>query len=192
MKRRVLIQLGGVAAMLGGTLYAALGLMMWLCIPNCPESLMYIISPFFFLMVLGALAAIAALHILQRERYGLLGTLAFLVAFVGVAMLFVDALRNVIVWLQGDTVAGGLVGVPWLFLIGLLLATVGIIAYGAVTIGTRILPWWCGLALIAGSSLVGFFLYLFSPVEDLLLGVPWAVVGYAIFRARAQQSSRVM
>ena len=186
MNRIGLIRLGGLAAMVGGIALAALGLVIWLCIPNCPRSTEYISSVFFVLLVLGAMAAIAALHLLQRERYGLFGSLAFLVAFVGVAMIFVDQLRNLV---SPDTVE-----LSWLFFIGLLVATVGIIAYGVVTTRVGVVPWWCGAALIAGSPLIGLFLYLFSPVEDLLLGVPWTVVGFAIFRAatrQAQQPSRV-
>jgi hypothetical protein len=182
MKRTGLIRLGGLAAMVGGIALVILGLVTWLCIPNCPRSLGYIASVFFVLLVLGAMAAIAALHLLQRERYGLLGTLAFLVAFVGVAMIFVDQLRNLV----NPDVAD----VGWLFLIGLLVATVGIISYAVVTLRAEVVPWWCGAALIAGSPLIGLFLYLFSPVEDLLLGIPWIVVGYAVFRAGVRLPER--
>jgi hypothetical protein len=182
MKRTGLIRLGGLAAMVGGIALVILGLVTWLCIPNCPRSLGYIASVFFVLLVLGAMAAIAALHLLQRERYGLLGTLAFLVAFVGVAMIFVDQLRNLV---NPDVAA-----FSWLFFIGLLVATVGIIAYGVVTTKAGVVPWWCGAALIAGSPLIGLFLYLFSPVEDLLLGIPWIVVGFAVFRAAGLRTVR--
>jgi hypothetical protein len=127
------------------------------------------------------MVALASLHAIQRERYGLLGTLAFLVAIVGVAMIFVSESRSLILvlWL-GSPGAGG---VSWLFIIGLLVATVGLIAYGVATITATVLPWWCGVALIAGSPFVGLFLYLFSPVEESLLGVPWVLVGFGIFRA---------
>jgi hypothetical protein len=186
MKRTGLIRLGGLAAMVGGIALVTLGLVIWLCIPNCPRSLVDLSFVFFVLMVFGAMAAIASLHLLQSEHYGLLGTLAFLVAFVGVAMIFVDQLR----YLDNPDAAE----VGWLFLIGLLVATVGIISYAVVTLRAEVVPWWCGAALIAGSPLIGFFLYLFSPVEDLPLGIPWIVVGYAVFRAGVslpEQPSRV-
>ena len=164
--------------------------MTWLCTPDCPRSSGYVALAFFDLLAFGAMAALASLHAIQRVRYGLLGTLTFLVAFVGVAMLFVSEFRSLILALwQGSPGAGG---VSWLFIIGLLVATLGLIAYGAVTITAGGLPWWCGVALVAGSPLVGLFLYSFR--EGLLLGVPWAVVGYAIFRAgatRVEQPSRV-
>src|ERR671910_2279258 len=144
-----LIRLGGLVSIVGGASYAALGFMMWLCTPNCPRSSGYVVLAFFVLLVFGAMVALASLHAIQRERYGLLGTLAFLVAIVGVAMIFVSESRNLILvlWL-GSPGAGG---VSWLFIIGLLVATVGLIAYGVTTITASALPWWCGLALIAGS-----------------------------------------
>jgi hypothetical protein len=119
----------------------------------------------------------------------LLGTLAFLVAFVGVAMIFVGELRSLVIGMSQDS--PGAAAASWLFIIGLLLATIGLPAYGAVTITAGELPWWCGAALLVGSPIVGLFLYLFF---DSLLGAPWAIVGFAIFRAGSrlsEQPSRV-
>jgi len=178
--------------MVGGVAFVIVGFMTWLCTPNCPGSSGYVVLAFFDLLVFGAMVALASLHALQRQHYGLLGILTFLVAFVGVAMIFVSEFRSLILALwQGSPGAGG---VSWLFIIGLLVATVGLIAYGVTTITAGALPWWCGAALLAGSPFVGLFLYLFSPVEESLVGVPWAVVGYAIFRVGAthvEQPSRV-
>jgi hypothetical protein len=192
MTHTSLIRLGGLVAMVGGVAFVIVSFMTWLCTPNCPGSSGYVVLACFDLLVFGAMVALASLHAIQRERYGLLGTLAFLLAFVGVAMIFVSELRSLILALwQGSPGAGG---VSWLFIIGLLVATVGLIAYGVVTITASVLLWWCGAALLAGSPLVGLFLYLFSPVEESLVGVPWAVVGYAVFRTggtRVEQPSRV-
>lgn len=189
MNRTDLIRLGELAAIVGGVANVTLGLVVWLCIPNCPRSLVYVLPAFFVLLVFGAMAAIAALHLLQRERYGLLGTLAFLLAFVSVAMIFVGELRSLVIGVSQGSL--GAAAASWPFIIGLLVATVGLPAYAAVTITAGELPWWCGAALLAGSPLVGLFLYIFF---DSLLGVPWLVVGYAIFRAgtrQTQQPSRV-
>jgi len=190
MTRAGLIRFGGLAAMVSGIAFVVLNLMTWLCTPNCPGSLNYISLAFFILLAFGAMAALASLHAIQRHRYGLLGTLAFLVAFFGLAMIFVGEFRSFIIGvMQGSP---GAAAFSWLFIIGLLVATVGLVAYGVVTMTAGKLPWWCGAALLAGSPFVGLFLYLFA--EGLLLGVPWAVVGYAILRAgatRVEQPSRV-
>jgi hypothetical protein len=147
----------------------------------------------FVLLLLGAMAAIAALHALQRglygpgawERYGL-GVLTSLASLVGVALILVGDLGDV-GGLRYQALAGLRPVAMNLFLIGLLVATIGILALGIATIAARKLPWWCGAALLAGSPPIAFFL---GP----LLGVPWALVGYAIFRAagrRTQKPSRV-
>lgn len=150
------------------------------------------------LLLVGAMAAIAALHALQRERYGLPGALASLAPFVGLALVvssFILHMSNQIIQSPGFIV---LVGV------GALLMTLGVVALGIITIAARVLPWWCGAALIVGSLLfvllvVGFALGLFraGPFGDVALMpiiVAWALVGYAIFRAGgrvSEQPSRV-
>ena len=172
--------------MVSGVAFLMLSLRTRLCTPNCPKSSAYVSLAFFVLLAFGAMVALASLHAIQRHRYGLLGTLSFLVAIVGVAMIFASEFRSLIMALrQGSP---GAAGVSWLFIIGLLVAAVGLIAYGAVTITVGELPWWCGVALLAGSPFVGLFVYPFY--EGLLWGVPWTVVGYSIFRAVSPRSGR--
>ncbi len=178
--------------MLGGVGFVVASLMTWLCTPHCPKSSAYFTLASFAVLAASAMAALVSLHITQREIYGLLGTLAFLTAFTGVAMIMLDLLRSLVVVVsQGSP---GAAGVSWLLIFGLLVATVGLLAYGVATMTAGALPWWCGAALIAGSPLVGLFLQPLSPVEDLQWGVPWVLVGYAIFRAKRrlqEQSSHV-
>ncbi len=168
--------------MVGSVTYATLGLVewvAWLWHPNFLEGIGFVYNRVGWpLFLLGAMAAVAALHVLQRESYGLRGASASLAAFVGLALMlsrsFVGPVREV-------------------FLLGLLVAAVGIVILGMATLEAGVLPWWCGAALIAGSPLVGFLLYLFSELA-WLLGVAWALVGFAIFRAgtrHTEQPSRV-
>src|SRR5215210_8973352 len=97
MTRTSLIRLGGLVSIVGGASYATLGFVTWLCTPNCPRNSGYVVLAFFVLLVFGAMVALASLHAIQRQRYGLLGTLVVLVAFVGVAMIFVSELRSLII-----------------------------------------------------------------------------------------------
>src|SRR5919107_1358472 len=146
MTRTGLIRLGGLAAMVGGVAFVVLNLMTWLCTPNCPGGLNYISLALFILLVLGAMVAQASLHAIQRHRYGLIGTLAFLVSIFGMAMIFVGEFRSFVIGvMQGSP---GAAAFSWLFIIGLLVATVGLIVYGALTISAGELPWWCGAALL--------------------------------------------
>ena len=167
----ILVRLGGLAVMVCGVGVVVLWLVAggdWLASP--------LASPAIHLLMVGALAAIVALHVLQNQRYGLPGIVASLAAFVGLTMYLLGAgiayARDDFFLAFGDTM--------FLVVLGLLLATLGLIALAIVTINGRVLPWWCGVALMAGNPLVGIFLAIWFGV---LLGVPWVVVGYAIFRA---------
>jgi MFS family permease len=115
------------------------------------------------------------------ERYGL-GALSSLMSLVGIALILVGDLGD-IGGLRYQVLADLRPVAMNLFLIGLLVATVGILALGVATIAARKLPWWCGAALIAGSPPIALFL---GP----LMGVPWVLVGYAVFRAGSRQTER--
>jgi len=186
MMRTGLILLGGLAAMVGGIAWTALFLLgdllvRYLSLGSIEKAVQKggLEFPVFNLWLVGAMAAIVALHVLQRGHYGSRGTLASLAAFVGLGMIPVT-------WLY---LAGPSIPMLLTLAVGmacLLAATVGIVVLGIVTIQAEVLPWWCGAALIVGSP----------PFAVLwpLVGVPWIVVGFAIFRAgvrRPVQPSRV-
>jgi hypothetical protein len=198
MKRTSLVQLGGLAAMLGGVVYAGVGLM----VERLAEYLYYMgnIGYGFIavLLPLGAMAAIAALHDLHRGLYGWAGAVVSLTAFVGLALATCALTVGVISTSpDSDSLFNAL-------LVGLLVATVGIALLGGLTIATGMLPRWCGLALIIGTP-VGVFVTMIPSAAlggtfplggafQALGGVPWMLVGYAVFRAAArlpEQPSRV-
>jgi hypothetical protein len=81
-----LISLGGLAAMMGGVVYAGTGL----AAERLAEDLYYMgnIGSGFVavLLPIGAMVAIVALHILQRQYYGLWGTVVSLTAFAGLTL----------------------------------------------------------------------------------------------------------
>ena len=173
-----LIRSGGLAAMVGGVALLVLWVSVegsWLGSP--------LASPAIHLLMVGAMAAIVALHALQSQHYGRLGTGASLAAFVGLAMYLVGAG----VAYARDNFFLGFPATAFLGVLGLLLATVGLIVLGVVTMNARVLPWWCGVALIAGTPLMGFFLAIWI---GGLLGVVWLVVGYAVFRAAGRSTER--
>jgi hypothetical protein len=196
-----LIRWSGLAAMVGSVASATLGLLYVLQARGVtlgsidrPLQKGNYENPVLTVLLVGVLIAIAALHATQRRDYGTQGALASLAAFVGVAM----------------TVGGNLVGelVPamapvamLLLLAGILAASVGIVGLGIVTLEARVLPRWCGVALIAGSppavGLEFMFLGLLGAAGILpgeivwaMVGVPWVLVGYAIFRVGAPLPER--
>jgi hypothetical protein len=96
MLASILIRLGGVAAMVGGVASATLGVLTVLVLGlkyEIPGSIEKAIQKGGWeprvanMLLIGALAAILALHALQRQRYGSRGTLAALAAFIGLVLL---------------------------------------------------------------------------------------------------------
>jgi hypothetical protein len=177
----------------GGLVYAALGLLSFLglylyspmALGDLPLGFQYImpITDRSLLFVLpGAMGAIAGVHALQRAYYGLVGTLASLIAFSGVVLLLVGAVIEIL-W-------GPTFDLSLLFLVpGLFISTIGLLVLGAITISTGVLPWWCGTLLILGSPFLALFLpsllEILLPYEvlhPLLVGGGWALVGYALLR----------
>ena len=174
--------------MVGGVVYAMVGILAY---PFPPNLLTRIFRVSYVLFLLSAMAVIVAVHLLQRERYGRKGVLAFASAFVGGALLLGS---HISLYLPNQ---GGRVLGVWtdalLLILGMLVATIGIIALGIFTLEAGVLPRWGGAALIAGNPLLGVFL--FFPSVGLLYGpwplaVPWVVVGGAVFRAAGRRSER--
>ena len=185
-----LVRLGGLAAMVGSVAYAMANLALWLSEPPISElirrldrdrTIQTLDDIFFVSLVLGALAALVSLYTLHAERYGMMGALVSLAAFGGLALSLVGALGDVL-------------RLNWYItspLTDLMLVGLGGIGLGVVTIAARVLPWWCGGALIVGGP--GFaFAALFGELWGVLVGTAWSLVGYAVFRAanRSQQPSR--
>ncbi len=141
---------------------------------DIPLILNYIRIIFGLLLLVAAMAAIVGLHTVQRERYGLLGALASITAFAGVAMLLAGGLIYVLAG-QPSPVVASIVNA------GIVVATVGLLALGSITIVTRVLPWWCGALTILGSPFFAIFLFTgFLPAG--LVGIAWAVVGYVLLQ----------
>jgi hypothetical protein len=199
-----LIRFGGLAAMVGGVLYAGVGLL----VGRLAEELAYIGNiGYGFIVVslpLGAMAAIVALYALHRERYGRAGLVRCITAFLGLALATVALTLGVIATYPISAFPDSAWIFSWLLLLGLLVATVGLVLLGALSVAWQIMPPWCGVALMAGSPLGVLFTMI--PSEALaggsligrafqaLGGLLWVVVGYYIFRSaggRTERAARV-
>jgi len=152
------------------------------------------------MLLFGALAAIAALHIVQRRHYGRWGAFASFAAFIGLVLLPVGWLVAVAWLVAGPSFTPALITA--VFVVGVLAASVGIVGLGIATISAGVLPRWSGIALIVGSPPgVGILFLFLSPlgmagilpgeaVWELAGGIPWIAVGYAIFRTAARRTER--
>jgi len=130
-----------------------------------------------FVVVIVAIAAIATL--LQRTRYRKLAGLASIGSLVGMAFLVVGLLT-----------IQEFVGLVPMF-IGVLVLTVTVGVLSVLSVVTNVLGWWGSVALVAGPLFLFFAVFgpLLPPLH-WLIGVPWMVVGFAIFRAGAKQAEQ--
>lgn len=181
MSYPTLIRLGGLGPMVVGVVYAVVSI---LASPFPRNLLTGVWEVIYVLFLLSVLAVMVALHLLQRGRYGRKGGLAFVTALVGGALI---PSSHISMYLPNY--GGGVLGIATdalLLSVGMLVATVGIVALGIFTLKARVVPRWCGWALIAGNPLLGVVLFFLG--MDFLYGpwavaVPWVVVGFATFRA---------
>jgi hypothetical protein len=147
------------------------------------------------MLLVGVSAALASLHLVQRKLYGRLGALASASAIGGIAMVVIGYFVS---GSTSDTVFAVGIG---LLIAGVVVGSTGVVLLGIATIGSGVLPRWCGIALIAGSPPgVAIMFFILTPLvmmgdvlRDIgwaLAGIPWIVVGYATFRAATQQTQQ--
>ena len=171
-----LVRLGALGALLAGVAWTVLGLVD-LATVGGPGS--EVLSSAFFgdMLYLVALAAtlggIVGLHARQTPSYGrLLGTAGFLAAFTGTAILVVGLVLTFLL--------GGVSGTAFLDPVlgaGLWCVLVGFVLLGAATLRLKVLPRWCGVALIICLPLA---IALGDYGGGIVLGVNWFAIGYAL------------
>jgi len=203
----------GLAAIVGGVASASLyvlGTLIYLYSPSSEEDIPPILNymePIYLLLLLvSALAAIAGVHALQRERYGLWGAAASLIAFIGVTLIFLGFLGTLVDLLAEQQRYRAVTGATdYALTVGVLAATVGILGLGLATIAVQMLPWWCGVLMVLGSPpaafvlgpliarfvgpLVGISWVGISWVGISWVGISWALVGYTLFRRAGDRLS---
>src|SRR5215207_3484250 len=200
VKHTSLIRMGGLAAIVGGFAATILGLryvlQAWGMTLDFTEKTLQkggYEGPVSTMLLVGALAAIATMHLMQRQRYGRLGALASIAAIGGIAMVLIGFFVSGLVSDMAFTVGISLLTA------GVVVGSTGIVVLGTVTIGAGVMPRWCGIALIAGSPPGVGILFMFSiPLAIMvnlpgtigwaLAGIPWIAVGYAAFRAATRQA----
>ena len=173
-----LIRWGGLAAMVGGVSWLVYGLVS-LAGANVQES-----TPLDLFIVVGWLLQVVGmvgLHTLQKENYGRIGRAGFYTFIVGAP---VQALGLLLV-LAGSGTLGTL-----LTTLGGLGILVGLVLYGAATLQARVLPRWCGIALIVALPAT----ILLQEYGGIVFGAVWVALGYMLWsqsEATSERPSRV-
>ncbi len=158
-----------------GSVVFALGLLVrfWL---NTPLAEVATLPLFFLLLVVVSVAIVVISALLRGTRHGESGVIACGVSLVGVVLIFVGFLMGFL----------GFFVIP----LGVLVATGGLGVLAILTTRTNAMPWWSGVALVAGGLCFILVHLPITPLADSLMGVPWLVVGYALFRAGSRLSEQ--
>jgi hypothetical protein len=158
MASSMLIRLSGLAAMVGGVIYALSAILLG---RGGGGTLRWSL----LLFLQGMMAAIAALHFLHRgrERYGRKGALASVAALLGVALTLGGyILVDLVISLEE---LGTIV-----FLVGALVGTMGILGLALATLNVGVLPQWAGVTLLPGHPLLAVFISVASYFGFFALG----------------------
>jgi hypothetical protein len=195
-----LIRRGGLAAMLAGVAWALSGVFAFVFPGEGPGPLgsisAYLVESAHAVAEAGMLVWLLGLRALQAPRHGRLGSVGFVTAFLGTALLFVLTVFTPVQMFLAyvleviDERAGGVL-VTLLFTSGLLLGwLVGYTLLGVATFRARVLPHWCGVLLVAQLPLV-LFLMAFYGAGGLALGLVWLALGYALLSGSEKAAKRV-
>jgi hypothetical protein len=160
-----LVRWGAIDLMLGGAVWLILGLSgvfgYLQAIPGREDVVLLILA------LLLTAAGLVGLHALQGRSYGLLGRVGL---YVAVVSLLARALAAG-VYLAGSS-ALSWISYPW----GTIGMLVGFVVYGFATLRARVLPRWCGLALIVSMPLS----LPLAAYGTALFGVMFVLLGYAL------------
>ena len=184
-----MVRWGGLAGVAAGVMFVLSGILTLIPPPqrvlgSFSDYVIEVVIVVAFTLTLVTIAGLHAVHS-QSERYGLLGTAGSVLTFVGYAI--------VLVIVHLTTMAGG-EPIFSVRLVGGLLVLVGSILLGAMTLYTRVLPWWCGVLLIVGFPLGDFLNNVAEGSENIVLAIVWGLIGYALLSRRgmvAERASRV-
>jgi hypothetical protein len=126
----------------------------------------------FILVLLLLAAAMVGFHALQRERYGRLGLLAFIMTVVGTLGIAVF----VAIELAGGAVPAAIDDATFL------MVAVGLILYGVATIRARVLPRWTGAGFMIGLPVWVILSIALGDIGEIIgaavFGLIWVALGY--------------
>lgn len=157
---------------LGAVLAGMAWLASFLVSPEVLGSPSYAVEATFGVALLGTLVGLIALHTRQSRSYGVLGLAGFLAAVAGTALV----LLNVLLISLGRRDLLDL-----LLVLGFLGMLVGFVVLGVATIRGRVLPGWCGVALIVALPVAAA---LGDYGGGMVLGLLWLALGYALWSGR--------
>ncbi|MGH3089961.1 MAG: hypothetical protein ACRDSJ_21985 [Rubrobacteraceae bacterium] len=160
-----MVRWGGVAAMASGAAFVVDALLVVAGPDATWTNVVYVLA------ALPLLGGIYGLRAAQRGGAGRLGAVGFRIVVVAVA----GQILGLLVFLAGSEILVWLV-----FPVGFLLVPLGLVIYGIATWRARVMPRWCGVALIA----VPILAVVLGDYGGILFGLMWLALGYMLFSRR--------
>jgi hypothetical protein len=194
-----LTRLGALAAMVGGVLFLAGSFVLLVGHPFL-YLLGFPVRDYPVLYVLYGVSSVVALllvpvgmvgfHVLQRHSYGREALFGFWLVVVGALVAVLGGVVFVTLGKWGDVlqaspplvwVALGLLGL----VVGLVSLVVGFALYGVATLQAKVLPRWCGVAVIAALPVaLALSVSLHFSSMFLVFGLAWLALGYTLWTRR--------
>lgn len=168
------IRRGAMALMLGGAMWAVLGLSNVFgylqAIPGREDVVLFVVA------LLLTAAGLVALRALQGESFGPLGRVGFYVVLAAIVARVLGA----VVFLAGSS------ALEWLSLPGTVGMTVGFVLYGLATLQAGVLPRWYGVVLIVCMP-VSLPLAVYGTT---LFGLILVVLGYGLWSRKGAATTQ--
>lgn len=195
-----LIRWGAFGAAIAGVAWALSGVVALVFAGKGPEDFtgtlyFYLFEGAHVIAEAGMLVALVGFHARQKPGYERLGTVSFVLAFVGTALMCLSGVLWVILLQAANT---RFLTILWD--LALLCFFVGLPLLSIATFRAKILPRWAGLLLMTHIPLLSVAVSFDSVGEMMLLfltlvGLLWLALGYALWAGRdapARQPSLVM
>lgn len=170
-----LVQWGGIAAIVAGVTWIAVGLL-GLVAENPGVS--PLVNALIVVAVLLVLVGLVGFHTLQKRRYGGIGRVGFYTVIVAIFAQVLGLLA---------AFSGASADLVWFLLpVGALAVLVGFVLFGVATLQAKVLPRWCGIALtIAVPVLLVFGGLSDSPgIGYVWFGLVWLALGFLLWSQR--------
>lgn len=130
----------------------------------------YVLEAIFVIALIATIFALLGYHWYAQNRYGRAGSIGLWLTVIGTGLITISALA---------TLFAGQNSLGPAFLGGVLLALIGYVVLGITTLRAKVLPLWCGAALIFGFPLS---IFLSAVGGAILFGLAWLTIGYYLMR----------
>jgi hypothetical protein len=195
-----LIRWSALAALVGGVLVSVLDVAFFVLIGDVPESEGGLMGAWVPLQVVVLIAIVlgflglVGMYARQAEKAGALGLVAFLVAFVGTALIFgftwagtfivptlAEAAPDILDEEPSGVLATGLILTFILFALGWLL-------FGLATLLTKVLSRGAAVLLMIGAVLSFVLGFLEVPFSEFVFGIALAWMGYELWSEKGEEA----